>query len=152
MYKKSFIEGNKAQQEFVKQALKRDFTVHKSTNDQDKREHWDCEVPFGKVDVKGIKRKNRHGKKNSDIIWIEMRGKYDDGWLRGKADYIAFQHEKGFTIVHREELIRLVLRLVKTEFVKEPKLYKLYKRDGSLLTMIRLDDLKQIRRIEWLTL
>jgi len=151
-YKKSFIEGNKAQEEFVKQALRRGFTVHKATEDQDKKEHWDYELPFGKIDVKGVKRKNRHGKKNPDIIWIEMHGKYDDGWLHGKADYIAFQHEKGFTIVHRDELLRLTLRLVKTEFVKEPELYKLYKRDGSLLTMITLYDLRQITRTEWIKL
>lgn len=147
-YKQSFREGNKAQQEFVEQALRRGYEVIKATKEQDMKEHWDYEIPMGKVDVKGIKRLKRNGDK-TEYLWIEMRGKYGDGWLHGEADFIAFQHKKGFTLVRREELLRLTLRLVKTEFTNEPELYKLYKRDGSLLTLIRLDDLKQITRTEW---
>ncbi|MFN8461727.1 MAG: hypothetical protein U0X93_08170, partial [Anaerolineales bacterium] len=111
-----------------------------------------------KVDVKSIKRKSREDKELQDeFLWIELHGvRADDrGWLYdGKADLIAFELANSFRIVDRLELIALVENLVDFGVkVSSPKdaLYKVYSRKSrpDLLTMIKSEDVLQLRHAEW---
>jgi hypothetical protein len=70
----------------------------KSTKEEDMFQHIDFwwESPKkGKIgiDVKGIKKQNRHDKEVDDTIhWIEMQNvRGNKGWLYGDAMYIAFK-------------------------------------------------------------
>ncbi|HQU35875.1 MAG TPA: hypothetical protein PLR65_04755, partial [Anaerolineales bacterium] len=89
--------------------------------------------------------------------WIELNSVRENnkGWLyAGKADLIAFELANSFRIVDRLELIALVEKLVDFDAkVDSPKdaLYKVYSRTSrpDLLTMIKSEDLLQLRHAEW---
>lgn len=145
----SFKEGNEAQKAFVKQAERRGYSIEKASIGQDINEHWDYRLSFGRVDVKAIKRLNRHGSLSPEYIWIELKGEGYGSWLYGDADLIAFQTSYGFILVNRKNLVELVEGLVQKEYTKSPELYKLYPRRNSLLTLIRLDDLYELDYKIW---
>jgi len=92
---------------------------------QETREHWDFKVSQSelgapkRVDVKAMKKLTRTDMEpNDEIVWIEFKNvNGNDGWLYGKADYIAFQVKEGFLMINRKRLARKCERLV--GFVKE---------------------------------
>jgi len=99
------------------------------------------------VDVKSIK--------DPETLWIEFRGiSGGSGWLYGKATHFAFEREKEFQLVRKEDLIQLVDSLVdKSTHVSSPKdcMYKMYSRKkygrDDLLSKIHPDDLYKIPHI-----
>ena len=104
-YKESVTTGKKAEALFKRVAEERNFSVTKSTLQQDRMEHWDFEIIKilnsgfykRKIDVKGIKKIN--GEFTDEFIFLEIQnvggGK---GWLYGQADGIAFQMKNEFII------------------------------------------------------
>lgn len=109
-----------------------------------------------KIDIKGAKKLSRqHENPCFEHLWIEMkncRGK--DGWILGMATSIAFELADEFIIVDRKELLRLVEKLcdLKKMVAQSKKAlycgYKRFKRQ-DLLTLIKTDDLKQIKHSIW---
>ena len=102
------------------------------------------------IDVKGLKRTARSDKNfNQEEIWVELqnvRGR--KGWLRGKADYIAFEHEDYFLIVNRQELLDWCKKKIKiSSFVSNPRqaLYRLYQRKNrkDIISIIKTEDFKK---------
>ncbi|MEW6084969.1 MAG: hypothetical protein AB1607_10270 [Chloroflexota bacterium] len=162
--KKDSLElGQKAEDQFSRLAVRQGFKITASTGRGNIDEHFDYVIERDgktfKVDVKSRKRVAREEKETQDqFLWIELHGvrKDDKGWLyAGHADLIAFELAKSFRIVDRLELIALVEKLV--DFgakVSSPKdaLYKVYSRKSrpDLLTMIRSEDLLQLRHAEWM--
>lgn len=161
--KKDSLElGRRAEDTFARLAVKHGFKVTASSEKGNMDEHFDYVIERDgkshKVDVKSIKRKSREDKELQDeFLWIELHGvRADDrGWLYdGKADLIAFELANSFRIVDRLELIALVENLVDFGVkVSSPKdaLYKVYSRKSrpDLLTMIKSEDVLQLRHAEW---
>ena len=161
--KKDSLElGRRAEDSFARLAVKHGFKVTASSEKGNIDEHFDYVIERDgkshKVDVKSIKRKSREDKELQDeFLWIELHGvRADDrGWLYdGKADLIAFELANSFRIVDRLELIALVENLVDFEAkVSSSKdaLYKIYSRKSrpDLLTMIKSEDVLQLRHAEW---
>jgi hypothetical protein len=88
------------------------------------------------IDVKALKKVSRWDDRvNPEIIWVEfvnVRG--NDGWLYGKADYLAFEGMKSFVVVKTKDLAELSEKLVdKKNRVTSSKdaLYSLYNRKGK---------------------
>ncbi|HNQ96271.1 MAG TPA: hypothetical protein PKK96_11250 [Anaerolineales bacterium] len=161
--KKDSLElGRRAEDSFARLAVKHGFKVTASSEKGNIDEHFDYVIERDgkshKVDVKSIKRLSRRDSGTQDEqIWIELHGvrAEDKGWLYdGKADLIAFELTQSFRLVDRVELIALVEKLVNFDAkVSSPKdaLYKVYSRQSrpDLLTMIKSEDLLQLRHAEW---
>ena len=107
------------------------------------------------IDVKGAKRRNRmDNSSNSRYIWVEFKNvRGDNGWLYGKADYIAFHNddENVFCVVDRKDLVSLCERVCDDSFVKYPTeaLYHKYTREGrkDVLSMLYFDDILSCRHV-----
>lgn len=108
----------------------------RSSEKEDIYNHIDYWVEFVSnnkisVDLKSLKRIQRHGKPQNKKIWIEFKnvlGK--DGWILGKADYICFEQPYHFLFVKREELFEFCKKNISKERVYRSKdaEYKLYRR------------------------
>ena len=161
--KKDSLElGRRAEDRFARLAVINGFKIEASSERANMDGHFDYVMERDgktfKVDVKSRKRVAREEKETQDqFIWIELHGVRDDdkGWLyNGQADLIAFEFTQSFRIVDRLELVALVEKLVDFDTnVSSPKdaLYKVYSRKSrpDLLTMIRSEDLLQLRHAEW---
>ena len=120
-----------------------------STPEQDMREHWDVAI---KYDVKSIP----SDPSMKDLRWVEIinvRG--DDGWIRGKADYIAFEHGQYWIVVKRDTLDKWVTSHLTNKIVSQdewrrnPEPYNLYGRAGrqDLITLVPVMDLCYLGRV-----
>jgi hypothetical protein len=161
--KKDSLElGRRAEDAFARLAIQHGFTVTASSGKENKDEHIDYIIERNgkskKVDVKSLKRKSRADKELQDeFLWIELHSvrKNNKGWLYdGNADLIAFELSKSFRLVERLELIKLVQKLVDFETKvtsSKDALYKVYSRKDrpDLLTMIKSDDLSEIKYVDW---
>mgnify|MGYP003342329040 CR=1 FL=1 len=141
---------NKSEQRFHNICVSKNWNISKSSENQDIHEHWDFKVRDSLIDVKGLKRTARSDKNfNQEEIWVELqnvRGR--KGWLRGKADYIAFEHEDYFLIVNRQELLDWCKKKIKiSSFVSNPRqaLYRLYQRKNrkDIISIIKTEDFKK---------
>ena len=142
-----FKRGSDAEQRFAKEFLKE---VTWSTTHQDIHEHWDVMGKLHgqvyKFDVKAQKKINR-GDSNldDDITWIEGTNVIGNrGWLKGEADFIAFERKSGWMVVNRTKLCDWVMQKLKDNNLAEGKgLYQIYQRPGrkDKLTMIRYADI-----------
>ena len=110
--------------------------VVKATTKQDVYEHWDVEgTLWGKrlrFDVKDMKRFNRKDTQPQDemacVEYVGITG--HPGWVRGKADAIAFKREKySWLVVDRQSLWDMIKKKLweryhseseGTQYVKEP--------------------------------
>ncbi len=159
--KKLLELGRRAEETFARLAVTRS-SKSRLHSEREIDEHFDYVIERDekshKVDVKSIKRKSREDTELQDeFLWIELHGvRADDkGWLYdGKADLIAFELANSFRIVDRLELIALIENLVDFGVkVSSPKdaLYKVYSRKSrpDLLTMIKSEDVLQLRHAEW---
>ena len=118
----SFKIGQVAEDLFQISCWKKGYNVTKSSRSKDMFDHIDYYVKtkggeLRSFDVKSRKRTKRGDKNfNDDWIWIEFKnvnGK--NGWLYGKADYIAFERKDSFLIVQRKELAGLCEKRVDLE-------------------------------------
>ena len=159
----SFEIGKKAEDLFVEVCGKKGYEAIKSSKQQDMYDHIDYHVKnkagdMKSFDVKSRKRTSRRDSEfNDDWQWIEflnVNGKA--GWIKGKADFIAFELKGAFLIARRSELRELCKKLItdtKTR-VSEGRLakYKLYSRNGrkDVLTQIKTQDIRDgLKTWEW---
>lgn len=116
------------------------------TKEQDMFEHWDIMVNDNRYDVKSMKRFNRSDKEPSEkIFWVELTNvRGNKGWLYGKAEYIAFEIQKGFIIVETNKLRKLVEDNITNEIGKG--IYKRYSRRYRLdeVTLVPREDIIKI--------
>ena len=154
--------GERAETQFARVAMSRGWQVTAATGRQDIDEHWDVLIEKDakryRVDVKAMKRINRHdAQPQDDWVWIELHGvrEGERGWLfGGQADWIAFERKQSFVIVPRVSLAKLVLQMVDAKsIVSAPELarYKVYQRPHrpDKLTLIETAHLDKIKIEEW---
>jgi len=147
-YEDSKVMGNTSQTLFVKACEKINYKCTPSTIEVDMYSHIDyyVETPEGRlisVDVKGNNK--------LEEIWIEfnnVRGK--EGWLYGKANYIAFDMPElnGFVVVGRNELRERCEGIVDKVFVsKSEALRKWYQRKDrfDIISKIHLTDFQDLK-------
>lgn len=155
-YADSMKRGKAAEDRFVKMAEARGFTVAHSRKNDDIFRHIDFIVvqpnPVGGegvakfVDVKARKRISRNDEDAQDQeIWLEIKNVGgNNGWVYSEG-YVAFENLKGFVIVEKATLRRLIDELVSNELVTSATnaLYKRYSRRGrkDLLTRVRISDI-----------
>ena len=102
------------------------------------------------VDVKGPRRDKRKGDFNDSIQWVELKNvQGNDGWLYGKAKYIAFRTLSSIIYVDREKLLAYTIEKVgdKETVYKCPNdFYIPYQRYCRLDKVVKvpMDDLKKI--------
>lgn len=109
----SFKTGKQAEKVFSELMAKKGLEVVKSNRNDDIHKHIDFYVDGVGFDVKG----NRH----LDCIWLEIqnvRGK--DGWLKGKAKFIAFDIKElnCFCFYRRTDLLKYVMQFKETTTYK----------------------------------
>ena len=133
-----------------------------ATKEQDQMEHWDvcgiCKKISNnklKFDVKSQKKNNRYDKQfSSELTWIEGKNVYGyDGWIKGKSDYIAFEREKIWLIVNREQLYKLTLKKLAANGNKKGKgKYLIYTRENAkdVITQIPFTDMEEIEHYKLL--
>jgi hypothetical protein len=111
-----------------------------SSSQEDQLEHWDV-----KFDVKGLKKvKRSDSETNEHIHWVEILGiTGHNGWAYGEADFFAFELQKYWVIVAKQDLQSFISENVVKEFTHQPTLYKLYRRQGrqDIITMVTSYDL-----------
>lgn len=159
----SIERGAKGESNFITACWKKGYQATKSTKNQDIHDHIDYWVTNKNsetkgFDVKGRKKTSRNNKGyTDDWVWIEfinVIGK--NGWIKGKADFIAFELENTFLIVKRAELRELCKKLItdtKTRVTnaRDAK-YLLYTRKNrkDVVTQIKLSDIKNnLKTWEW---
>ena len=148
-YKKEEIDFASAVEHTTKVPIK---IVH-ATENEDKYEHWDIKIVYNnaevKFDVKAMKRKNRaDSQPDPEIQWIELKGiTGHDGWVNGKADYIAFEQLNDWIIVRRDSLTTLIKTLcIDDEIHTTKEMYVRYQRSGRKdeIVLIKTADLDPI--------
>jgi len=147
---------NDSEKKFAEICIKKKFKVLHATREQDIEEHWDWKVinpnKSGKetlVDVKGARKKTRRDDGvDWGITWLEVKNVRGNlGSLLGKADFIAFEQEKGFLLIKREDLRGwLKKKVLNKKIVNDPKkaLYRFYRRRGrkDIITLVNIEDIK----------
>lgn len=106
-----------------------------SSQNENMYDHVDFWMSDGRgVDVKG--------KNHPHEIWLEIKNvQGKNGWLYGKADFIAFEMYElgGFACVDTEQLREFVAKNVKKEYTTKDKAYlKLYRREGRMDTITKV--------------
>jgi len=139
--------GDDTEDLFVSACTKLGYACTKTNASTDMFDHIDFYIdrPSGRtsVDVKG--------KNTIDSIWVEFKNvKGKDGWLYGKAQYIAFDMPElnGFVMVGRNELKDRCEQIIEKVFVsKSEAIRKLYTRDGRMdvIAQIELNDIKDLK-------
>ena len=116
-------------------------------------EHWDVQGrrrngQLYKYDVKALKKLNRSDSDyRDDVTWVEgtnVRG--DKGWLKGEADYIAFERKSEWLLIPRHILYDWVLDQIAKINTVGKGLYQIYTRDNRLdkITLIRYEDIPEV--------
>lgn len=121
--------------------------IRKSDREEDMFGHYDFIIADRiKVDVKGAKKINRWDEEpNHEIHYVEFTNvKGNDGWVLGKADYIAFEYNDTFLLVKRLALKELCLNKIKSkEILNVKRLYQYYRREGreDIITLVPTKDI-----------
>jgi len=123
---RDFYHKGLIDEEFVMKAVESTLggTTRKATEDEDMYLHVDFWWNSPKkgilgIDVKGIKKNKRLDLKHDDTIhWLELQNvQGKDGWLKGKAKYIAFRTSDKIIFVNREKLLRFAVESIKNKEV-----------------------------------
>ena len=140
-FKNSFAEGTAAEQEFI--SLRKDNIIRKASRTEDIHQHWDLlDKEFGKVDVKGPKRKARGDNNvNYKIHWWEfknVRGRGGWGSPNGIDRYIAFRIEDSFILVNPDK-VNPILETKCTEYYRGMWGLNTRRERNDLIAMIPTD-------------
>lgn len=146
-HKQCFNKGKEAEARFFKLVKGKEGTPQ-----EDVKDHIDGRMKDGRtVDVKGFKRSHANG-----YILVEFKNvSGNNGWASkgSKADLIAFEFEKGFVVVDKEELRKFSQgKLLSSEVIRRNKipasagLYKLCGRANrkDVFTYITKKDLTHL--------
>lgn len=138
--------GDLTAQRFVDACEAIGYTCEKSDRNTDIYDHIDYFVTrlngTTSVDVKGGNHPN--------TIWVEFKNVHgNNGWLYGKAEYIAFDMPElgGFVMVGRKELARRCEQIVDPTFVtKQEATRKYYQRAGrqDVISRLELPDIQNL--------
>lgn len=119
---KKFYLNGRLDEDFVMNAVKHTLggEVERSSKYEDVYEHidfwWDSprKGRIG-IDVKGVNKGKRSDKTFDDSIhWLELQNvQGKDGWLKGKAEYIAFKTSTKIMFVKRDRLLSFALESIK---------------------------------------
>lgn len=144
MTRNFIMEGAKTEQLFADSYGSDDVvwaTPHENIND-----HWDVQIDGKKYDVKSVKRLNRHDPRPDHLRnWLEFKNVHgEQGWMYGKADFIAFETPDGFIIVDRLKLVDYAELIMKDEPMIYPtkvdyKFYQRYNRKDVILPIHTVD-------------
>ena len=153
---KQFYLNGRLDEDFVMDSVK--HTLGGDVTRDSKYEDMNLHVDFwwdspkkGRIgiDVKGMNKSNRKDSEYDDTIhWLEIQNvNGNDGWLKGKADYIAFKTSDRIIFVNREKLLNFALEAIKDKEVvydtpKEcyvPYKRKKYGRDDLTLKALNSD-------------
>lgn len=126
-----------------------------ATEYQNINEHWDVEfldIPeWGKIDIKGLKKKNRSDKDTlGSIHWIELENVLGNpGRLYGKADSFAFELDNQWIIVLSKDLREYINSVcVDDKIYSTKQMYKKYQRSKfgrkDVVVMVPSKDLLDI--------
>lgn len=142
------IDGKQAEIIFAERMRKICKEVNLAEKEQDMFEHWDVCCDGTKYDVKAQKKLNRKDENVSDVIWIELTNvRGEPGWIKGKADKIAFQFEDKFKIIDRQRLFEFIVNFVPSTDIYRVKGYKQwYRRRGrkDTVTFIYPEDVEHL--------
>ena len=119
---RQFYLNGRLDENFVMDAVKHTLggDVMRSTKDEDIKQHidfwWDSpRKGWIGIDVKGVNKSKRSDKTFDDSIhWLELQNvQGKDGWLKGKAEYIAFKTSTKIIFVKRDRLLSFALESIK---------------------------------------
>jgi hypothetical protein len=116
----SYEKGLSAENDFINVAKHNGYKVIKANDNQDKFEGWDFEISQLderlKVEVKSAK--PQHAKQ----YLVEIKGVSGyDGWINKQADVIAYQNDRGFTLIPRTALANISKDLPTTHRPDRPR-------------------------------
>ena len=157
--------GLNAERLFANLAESKGYVVKSATKEENIFKHIDFflsklkegeGIKSTSVDVKARK-KNERGDKffNDDWTWVEFVNVHgQDGWLKGKAEFISFERAGDFVIVPRKGLFNWVKQAIadsnggkitlkcKAKNARDAR-YKYYTREGrgDLLSQVRMKDI-----------
>lgn len=138
-------EGKKKEAAFSKMFK----TAISSDKNQDISEHWDVKVEL-KFDIKSLKKISRNDYETNEFYhFVELKNVHGKlGWLYGEADFFAFETNKYWVIVAKEDLQSFVAQNVTKKKVNnvDECLYCLYTRNKrkDVITMVKTIDLMVI--------
>lgn len=117
-----------------------------ATDYEDKFLHFDMIIDDIKIDVKGLKKRNRgDSTANSEIHWVEFQNVHGNvGWAKGEADKIAFETLNGYLIINRLDLYEFCKRkIIDKKIYNKKEIYKLYQRSNrkDVITLVLTSDL-----------
>ena len=146
----SFSRGKQSEYRFSEAIESMGMVCRKSSRNDDIYNHIDFYIEdsmtndvIASVDVKGGNFMH--------TIWVELKNvRGDEGWLYGKASFIAFEIPEigGFSCVLTKHLREYVEQNVSDEFTTKDKAHKkLYTRKDrdDVITSLTIDDLKEIK-------
>ena len=152
----STIKGNLCEYEYELKLIKKSIP-HRKANRFEQKLHWDFILSgTHKIEVKSSKAKNKYQEPAYDEIVLELHGyqPYNNGWLKGQADYIAFQQKDGsFIHFKRGQLLEWIQKellnkhgdiSIQKNWSEEIKDYQLYFRPGNHLEEFCYVPLKDI--------
>lgn len=123
---KQFYLSGRLDEDFVMDAVKHTLggEVERSSKQEDTEHHidfwWDSprKGRIG-IDVKGLNKNKRGDNQYDDSIhWLELQNvKGKNGWLKGKAEYIAFRTNSNIIFVNREKLLDFAIEAIKNKEV-----------------------------------
>jgi hypothetical protein len=155
VYEKSYEFGLSAEDRFAALMEQRGNSIRWASQKDNIQNHIDIFVITSSgssfsVDIKAQKKSSRSTSGYlEDEMWVELTNvQGQNGWLYGKADYIAQEVSYGFWCVKRVYLVKLVKHLMQNKVVSNPEdaLYSTYTRKGrsDKLTRIRFSDFDSI--------
>jgi hypothetical protein len=147
MQTSDYDRGKAAEVRFASEHL---TDVSWATKEQDINEHWDVQGRRNngnlyKYDVKAIRKINRSDSDfTDDMTWVEgtnVRG--GRGWVKGDADYIAFERKHEWLLIPRDILYDWVLSMLNG--TKGKGLYSVYSRLNrpDKITLIKYEDIPE---------
>jgi hypothetical protein len=151
IFQHDFTRGIDAEKRFAEKHL---YNYKMSSKNENMFEHWDiagilkCSnaINILKFDVKAMKKINKQDiNYENDYTWIEGTNvKGNNGWIKGKADYIVFERLDNWTLVKRENLYQwIVKKLEDNNYQKGKGLYQVYQRENrkDKITLIKYSDI-----------
>lgn len=165
----SVMEGAASEATFEVIARRRGNKVKEADKRTNIEDHIDYFVEnkngtISSIDVKAMKRTERNAERTDKRQWCEfMNVKGKDGWIYGKADYIAFETNEHFILFKRLDLLDFFTEKCPRELQNNPqempagrfrKDYTPYRRgkygrEDSVILFPMSDILENLRCMKW---